>query len=65
MMKEVESDIAYLLSLLIVLVYRNGGKLVIENSDEIAGKALTLETELDAEKDRATLTVYEAPDQLS
>lgn len=50
-------EIRYLISFLLVLVYRAGGTLVIENLSEIAGKQLRLSMDLDREGDKVTLTV--------
>jgi hypothetical protein len=49
----------YLLSFLMLLVYRAGGKLEIEHLSEVAGKALMMSMDLKADKDKVILKVDE------
>lgn len=49
----------YLLSFLLLLVYRAGGKMEIEHLSEIAGKTLLMDMNLKKEEDRVTLSATE------
>lgn len=55
MNRQQQSQIGYLLSFLLILVERAGGKLVVENLSEFAGSNLYLSMDLDVENDRVAI----------
>lgn len=60
-MDDKEAQMMYLLSFLQILIIRAGGELVIENLSEVAGSTMTLEMELQRDKDRVILRSKMAP----
>lgn len=49
----------HLLNYLAMLIYRSGGRVVIDGFDEFTGRNLTVRAEPDIDNDRVTLTVEE------